>query len=56
MLVTPMMGFTILAALLAVAGLLMMASAKTEKEQACACTFMVILVCFVIALLAMIVL
>lgn len=51
-----MLILTLLAALLALAGLLMMSMARTEKEQACACIFMVILATCVIALLAMIVL
>ena len=55
MLVTPMVGFTLLAALFAVAGLLMMSNARTEQQQVQACTFMVIVVIFVVALLAMIV-
>lgn len=55
MLVTPMVGFTLLAALLAVAGLLMMSMAQTEQEQACACSFMAILVAFIVTLLAFIV-
>lgn len=55
MLVSPMVGFAILAALFTVAGLLMMGQATTEKEQASACAFMVILTGFIIALLVMIV-
>ncbi len=55
MLVTPMMGFTLLAALLTVAGFIMMSNARTEKEQVQACTFMVILVAFIVTLLAFIV-
>lgn len=50
-----MLVITLLAALMAVAGLLMMSMAKTEKEQVQACTFMVVLVLFVVTLLAMIV-
>ena len=46
---------TCLTGLLALAGLVMMSMAKTEKEQAHACAFMVILTGFVITLLAMIV-
>ena len=55
MLVSPMMGFAILAALLTVAGLLMMSQAETEQAQVQACTFMTILVAFVATLLAFIV-
>ena len=55
MFVSPMVGFAILAALLAVAGLLMMSQAQTEQQQAQACAFMAILVAFVVTLLAMIV-
>ena len=55
MFVDPVMGFALLAAMMAVAGLDMMMSARTPSEKAHACAFMAILVTFVATLVTMIV-
>ena len=55
MLVSPIVGFTLLVAMMALAGLDLLVSARTSGEKTAAAVFMAILACFVATLVAFIV-
>lgn len=55
MLVSPVMGFTLLVVMMTLVGLDLLASARTSEEKMVGAAFMAILAAFVATLLAMIV-
>ena len=55
MLVSPVMGFTLLVVMMALAGLDLLVSARTAGEKTAAAVFMAILAAFIATLVAMIV-
>lgn len=55
MFVDPVLGFALLAAMMALAGMDLLVSARTSEERATAMAFVAILVCFVATLVAFIV-
>lgn len=55
MLVSPVVGFALLAAMMALAGMDLLVSARTSEERATAMAFVAILACFIATLVALVV-
>ena len=55
MLVSPIVGFTLLVAIMALAGLDQLWSARTAAEKTAACVFMAVLAMFIATLVALVV-